>query len=531
MKRRMLIALFALCCAAVSAGQQTAAAAPDTIHVSDPATWSAEELRPYIGRTVVFDCPIVVCSNASYDLTVSTRRLFTPVNQGAPRSAQYNSVASLNNTGSVSLSGVSGYHRCGEKIYHLHARVSSTREISWVSGEWRGNTRKELEDGIPDLGDYDLLVCGFNIENYFVDHLGKSYLGANSYSEHQKQRAKVSKALIQINADLYGLAELEDGTGALQEITGDLNAALPERRYAYIAGSRQSASQMSGIVYDTEVLEPIGTIQEDDIGVVNRKKMICMREKATGEKFIYSINHFKAKVGTGSGADANQNDGQGAFNATRVKEAQAVLDRYRSYSSNRAIKEKDILIMGDLNAYAKEDPIRRFTDYGMIDLHRAFHADSSYSYQYAGLAGYLDHAISNTTMFPQITGMSGYHINSDERDSYNYQQSSDNSMFRCSDHDPVLVGLKLDSTLNYDPSPTVNTAEIISGKDSVITISNALKEGQHSFYAIYSTGGLLISRQEITSNLQQIEMPVHAGLYVLYIYYDGIVYQRKIVVR
>ena len=531
MKRRLLIAVFALCCMTSAAEQHLQPSAPDTIYVSDPTTWSAEELRPYIGKTVVFACPIVVCSNGSSDLAVSTRVLYEPNNQAYPYTKENQTVSALNNTGAISLSGISDYHRCGEKIYHLHARVISTRALNWVSGEWRGNTRNDLEEDIPDLGDYRLLVCGFNVENYFVAHLGRSYLGADSYAAHQKQRIKVHKALKQINADLYGLAELEKGNDAIREIADDLNAALKDRDYRFISDAVGGTTQKTEFLYDANILDYIGTVQQDDMGVPNRIKMLCFREKATGERFIFSINHFKAKTGNGTGTEADM--GQGVFNASRVKEAQAVLDRYRSYSSNRVIKEKDILIMGDLNALAKEDPIRRFTENGMIDLHRAFHADSSYSYRQRNglLAGYLDHAISNATLYPQITGMAAYHINSDENDRYNYKQSNDNSMFRCSDHDPILVGLKLDSTLTYDPSPTVNSAEIINGQDSVLTISQALKEGERSFYAIYNTNGLLIDRQEITSNLQQVELPVHAGLYVLYIYYDGQVYQRKIIVR
>lgn len=110
---------------------------------------------------------------------------------------------------------------------------------------------------------------------------------------------------------------------------------------------------------------------------------------------------------------------------------------------------------------------------GLIDLHRAFHADSSYSYMFSGLASYIDHAITNETMYRQVTGMAGYHINSDEDDRYNYQKSSDLSMFRCSDHDPVLVGLKLDSTLVYDPSPSINSVEILEHNLHTMTIRNA----------------------------------------------------------
>ena len=500
------------------------------IHIDNPETWTTGELAGYIGQTVVFDAPIVVSSNAGSTLTVSPRRLFTPTNQAYPRSAAYNSVASLNSSGAMSLSGVYEYHRCGEKIYNLTARVNGTNSLTWVSGEWRGNTREELEAGIPDVGDYRLLVCTMNLEYYLAAGTGSGSMGPSSYEEHQHQRTKIRKALTRINADLYGFVEIESGDDALKEIANDLNDNLSGRNFTIISDgtSPNGTYTKAGFVYDANKLTPIGKLQEINAKVSNRKKMICFEEKETGERFIFSVNHFKAKSGSGSGGDANQGDGQGTFNATRVEEAQAVIDHYKKY--RQALGEQDILIMGDLNAYAKEDPVTRLTSNGMLDLHRAFHADSSYSYQFGGLAGYLDHALSNGSLYPQVTGVSGFHINSDENDRYTYDKSDDYTMFRCSDHDPVIVGLRLDGTKVYDPSPAINSAEIISGEAGVMTITNAISETP-SYYAIYDMSGVLIEQKEIVSTMQEVELPGKAGVYIVYIYFDGQVYQRKMIVR
>lgn len=501
------------------------------IRISDPETWSAQELAPYIGQTVVFDYPIVVCSNSNNDLVVSPRRLFTPTNQAYPRSAQYKNIMSLNASAAMTLSGVSGYHRCGEKIYNLRVRANSTSSLSWISGTWKGNSRTDLEQGIPDLGDYSLLICSMNLEYYLAAGTGYGSMGPSNKAEHQIQRAKVNKALTIIDADAYGLVEIESGSVALKEIADDLNANLPHRQYTYIddGSSPNGTYTKAGFIYDANTLVPVGKLQENDAKVVNRKKMICFQELSTGERFILSVNHFKAKSGNGSGADANQGDGQGTFNATRIEEAQSVIDQYKRYTP--ALKEKDILIMGDLNAYAKEDPITRLTSNGFIDLHRAFHADSSYSYMFSGLAGYLDHAISNSTLFPQITGMASYTINSDEDDYYTYDKSGDRSMFRCSDHDPILVGLRLDSTLSYDPSPNLNTQDLLSGESTTLTIQNATKEGQKSFYAIYTINGHLIEQNEIIDTHQSAQTPLTTGVYIVHIYFDGQVYPHKVIVK
>ena len=507
MKTRFRVLLIALLLCITAIGQTH-------ITIDNPSTWSGEALRPYIGQAVIFDVPIVVCNNQNGSYIVSPFRRFNPESHGFPESEDYKSTVRVNSQCMFSISGINNYHRCGEKIIGLKARVNSTSSLTFLDGKWSGNTRADLEAGIPDLGDYRLLVCGFNVENYFMTW---GSMGADSYAEHQAQRAKVHKALKRINADIYGLVELQLGDEAITEIVNDLNNALPDRNYAFFHDSETGTSQKVDFVYDKNTVEPINTPAESDEETQNRKKMICFREKETGEKFIYSINHFKS-MNTGD-------------EERRIKEARAVVSLYNNYRKNNHIREKDVLFMGDMNCYAFTKPIKIFIENGMIDLHRAFHGDSSYSYMYGGMASYIDHAISNGTMFRQVTGMSGFHINSDEDDKYNYQRSSDETMFRCSDHDPVLVGLKLDSTLVYDPTPQINTEDIFSGNSRRMVIQNAFTEGQPSFYAIYTINGWLVERNKITSPLYEVELPDPAGVYIVTVYYDGQIYQRKMIVR
>lgn len=484
------------------------------IQATDPATWSAQELSQYIGQTVVFDNPIVVCSNSSENLTVGPWRVFQPESHGFPNTEDYRSTVRINSTCIFRLGGVSEYHRCGEKIYNLKAKVNSASNLTFISGEWRGNTRAELEAGIPDLGDYRLLVCGFNLENYYST---LDEMGARTYSDKQKQRAKISKALKRINADIFGLVELQQGNEAVQEIVNDLNANLSGRNYKFFSDSESGTFQKVEFVYDANKVEPIGSPGKIETEVKNRKKMVCFREIATGEKFIYSINHFKA-MNTGD-------------EARRVNESKAVVDFYKSYRLNKGVRENDLLLMGDLNCYAFTTPIKHLISSGLMDLHRAFHADSSYSYMFGGMASYIDHAICNPTLYRQVTGMAAFHINSDENDRYTYDKSNDQTMFRCSDHDPVLVGLKLDSTLAYNPTPLINSANIISGESDQMIIQNAYNPESRSFYAIYNISGWLIDKHEITSPDYMVELPKQAGAYVVYIYFNGQTYQRRLIVR
>ena len=507
------------------------------IQIDDPSSWSTRALDSYHGQTVVFDVPMVVCANANGNYVVSPWRRFNGESHGVMGSAEYNETVRINNTCMFSLSGVSGYHRCGEKIYNLQAQVgSSSSQLTWKGGTWKGNTRADLEAGIPDLGDYRLLLCGFNLENYYIT---PNSMGAKNYSDHQKQRAKVSKALKKINADIYGLVELQQGNEAIAEITSDLNNNLPGRNYKYFNDASSGTSQAVGFVYDANKVEPIGTPAETSVELLYRKKMICFRETATGEKFIYSINHFKS-MNTGA-------------NDRRVNEARAVLKLYNSYRQNRNVSENDALIMGDMNCYAFTDPIMVFTNNGMIDLHRAFHADSSYSYMFGGMASYIDHAISSESLYRQITGMSAYHINSDEDDDYTYDKSSDNTMFRCSDHDPVLVGLKLDSTLSQTIEPYTSDGSL-SGDSLSFYYVYTTNEDPVIYFDIYTINGLPVcpiskiiyegdlfekrtkyytlkdSNPNLPEELKQM-LPLPSGIYVLHFYYKGTISSHKLIIR
>jgi hypothetical protein len=187
-------------------------------------------------------------------------------------------------------------------------------------------------------------------------------------------------------------------------------------------------------------------------------------------------------------------------------------------------EDSDILIMGDLNAYAMEDPITTLKEGGMIDLHREFHADSSYSYVYRGYAGYLDHALCNSTLYPQVTGMVAYHINSDESDSYTYDKSNDQTMFRCSDHDPVIVGLRLDQTAKYNPDVHLNSYEVYY-EDAIPCIHNA-KGGE---YRVYKMDGNLVKKATIYSMNEYI-YGLEKGIYILNIYGQGECLQTKLIV-
>ena len=489
------------------------------ITITNPDLWTTTEMSQFVGKEVQFTTPFYVTNNSKTgQLTIAPRRIFNPTNQALPLSTDYHSILSLNEQGTLTLTNVSGYHRIDERVHNLKVKVNAYNSLSFVSGDWRGNTRVEMEKGydleaINSRGEHNLLICYMNLEYYLVDNFGTGY-GPDSSTDHQKQRTKTSQALAKINADIYALVEIQTGQGALAELAADLTKNTG-RNFTYINdGSVTDGSfTKSGYIYCTDKVTPHGNMQHNDTYVENRKKVQGFTEKSSGEQFILSVNHFKAKSGSGSGANKDQGDGQGSYNAARVQEAKSILSNYSSYTST--FGDEDFLIVGDLNAYGKEDPITTLTDWGMIDLHRTFHADSSYSYVYQGTLGYLDHALCNSTLYPQVTGMTPYHINAPEKDAYTYNGSSnDGTMFRCSDHDPILIGLRL----GKDNTTTDITSPIYAFyyNHAIRAIENA----QGGTYTLYNIDGTIAAQEYITSATHPLPS-LAQGIYILTIQHNN----------
>ena len=172
---------------------------------------------------------------------------------------------------------------------------------------------------------------------------------------------------------------------------------------------------------------------------------------------------------------------------------------------------------------------------------------------YGGRAGYIDHALCNSTLYKQITGMAAYHINSDESDNYTYDKSDDRTMFRCSDHDPVLVGLKLDSTLSQAIEPIVYGANY-SDTISLYNLYDLNNPDSKSYFAIYNIDGmpicplteieytpemlaqkdkiytLSLDNPNLPNEMKQF-MPLPAGMYIFHLYFKGEVIVKKVIIR
>jgi predicted extracellular nuclease len=140
----------------------------------------------------------------------------------------------------------------------------------------------------------------------------------------------------------------------------------------------------------------------------------------------------------------------------------------------------ETLLVGDFNAYPHEDPIATLTHGsqgsrgsqgapvragGRPERQPAFIDEiarfdpSGYSFVFDGAAGRLDEVLASPSLSPRVTGVAEWHVNADEPSLLDYTLAfrapscaasaacaPDRyapTPYRASDHDPVVMGLKL----------------------------------------------------------------------------------------
>ena len=285
--------------------------------------------------------------------------------------------------------------------------------------------------------------------------------GADNLAEFVRQRDKLVRELAALNADAVGLMEMQNnGNTAVQALVDALNAFVGAGTYATTdlpagTGATGNDAIRVGMIYKPARLATVGLPLSDTDPVNNRPTLAQTFMAPNGEKFSLVANHLKSKSCSGaSGANTDQGDGQGCFNASRLAQAQRLRTFVAQVQSSSG--SNDVLIVGDLNAYAKEDPIHELTSNGYIDQIARFNT-FGYSYVFDGTAGRLDHAIATPTMSSRVTRAVEWHINADEAlaNDYNLENKPPacatcapdpfvgTNPYRSSDHDPVVIGLNL----------------------------------------------------------------------------------------
>ncbi len=376
--------------------------------------------------------------------------------------------------------------RMGQSVSNL------TAIFDYDFGEYRLRLPEEVEfeldadsNPIPaepeDVGS-DYKVASLNVLNFFTTldgatDNGNSPRGADSAEELARQTSKLVEAIVGLDSDVVGLVEIEnDFAGeefALKTLVEAINEAEGTDTWAFVDPGTEFVgddaiavafiynSATTDLVGDAAILDTaefIDPLGANDGGENRAALAQTFQDKESGGIFTASVNHFKSKGSlTGVAADEDQGDGAGNNNATRTEAARLLAEWLATDPTNSG--DSDVVILGDLNAYAQETPITTLEDAGYTNLSSHFEGDEAYSFRFSGQVGTLDYALANESLFDQVTGATTWNINSDtpvffdynlDRTFTNQDRPTDQGLFdgdtplRSSDHDPLIIGLQLD---------------------------------------------------------------------------------------
>ena len=322
----------------------------------------------------------------------------------------------------------------------------------------------------PALGGA-LRVAAANLDNFFSTvadghqvcaprHVAADCRGARSALEFERQLAKLVEMLAALDADVLALMEVENnGVTALRTLVDALNRRATAPAWVAVdepvAGSGGDAIRVALIYRPARVL-PLGPPLADPDPVHDRAPLAQTFEpRDGGTRFNVVVSHFKSRRCDGATAqERDRGDLQGCFNHRRVAQARA-LARFAGAVA-RTGGTSDTLLVGDFNAYAREDPLQRLVAAGFADQAARFEPDG-YSYVFDGAAGRLDGVFASASLAARVGGVATWHVDADEPELLDYAfalRAPANAAsaatggewtptpWRASDHDPVVVDLR-----------------------------------------------------------------------------------------
>jgi predicted extracellular nuclease len=330
----------------------------------------------------------------------------------------------------------------------------------------RGNERPTVA---PQVGG-SVKVASMNVLNYFTTLRSR---GADNAEEFRRQEDKIVAAICALDADIIGLAEIENNgygsNSALAQLVDAINASCGIEYDFVISPNRGSDQIQVAMIYNTAVVEESGTaaalstpaslFTRNRVPLAQTFRVIEMDNPDLGEQVTVCVNHWKSKGGS-CGPGDDDNGGAGSCDGTRTAVASAIAAWMATNPTG--VEEPDQLVIGDLNAYRFEDPIQTMIDAGFVNTVAGpgfpCGGNGTPSYVFRGEWGSLDYILASSNLAGKVTGAEAWPVNAAEPTALDYDtQFNDPSLYapdfyRFSDHNPVVVGI------NLGPSPMVELA-------------------------------------------------------------------------
>ncbi len=336
---------------------------------------------------------------------------------------------------------------------------------------------------LPAVDSKQMRIAGFNVLNYWNGDGKESGFpterGASSKADFQRQTNKLVASISAIQPDVAALMEVEnDGYGplsSLAQLVGALNRKLGKLGdYTFVRSKSDKLGSDAirvALIYRTSRVRLVGaseSLTSEEFDTFARTPFAQSFQLIADNSLPITViaNHFKSKGGCNEADSANQDqgDGQGCWNAIRTTMARQLAQWAKSDPTHSGVEQ--ILLVGDFNAYAKEDPTRLMLSQGFVDAidlmqeqnratknpNKSTESEPPYSFVYAGNSGRLDHALVTPTLAKRVVRALEWHINADELYEFDYQTDNKHgperrdwyqaNPYRSSDHDPIVLDFK-----------------------------------------------------------------------------------------
>jgi len=428
-----------------------------------PADWAALE-----GMLVRIDAPLTLSgTDMRFGQTIASfgGPLWTPSEREVPGTPGYAALAADNahrrlllDDGSDARDPAVLPYLPGGAVRSGSTATGASGVVDFRHGAWRLQALTPLQvqaaarPAAPDVPG-SVRIAVFNLENLFNgDGAGGGFptkRGARTEAEYRAQVARLVATLTPLRADIAALMELEnDGYGpqsSLAQFVEALNAGGGDWRYIDAGSGPGDNPIRVGLIYRASRVTPVGkpvTLEGGPFVEHSRVPLAQAFRRGDGALFVVAANHFKSKgCNEASGGDADAHDGAGCWNATRTESAKRVDAWLKSDPTGTGATRA--LIVGDLNAYAQEQPLRTLRQAGWADAFAAARVAAPYSYVYDGQRGRLDHALLSPALAPLLRGAAEWHVNADEPEPRGEARDATPGPWRSSDHDPMLLGFDL----------------------------------------------------------------------------------------
>ena len=340
-------------------------------------------------------------------------------------------------------SGLMGHNGSGQQLF-LDAEPDMEFDLPAVPVPALENTIRVVSSNLLNFFNGDGKGGGFPTER-----------GAESMDQFLAQSARTRAVMEQIQPDLLAVQELEnDGFGpdsAAQSLL-DLLQDTGFDDWAFIApaaGGIGGDVITVGLFYRRQVLQAVGSprvLDSPEFRGLSRQPLAQLfRDVRSGRSLLVAVNHLKSKGSCPDGGEnSDQEDGQNCWNKARVSAVDAEIPWLERLAEEMATE--NILVLGDMNAWRKEDPVRQFTESGFIDLVEQLSGLPQYSFLFWGQTGTLDYAFASPPLAKSVQSALIWHINA------NWPAGMDQPRpwLRASDHDPVIVDLDFSQSVTSD---------------------------------------------------------------------------------